>query len=420
MKTTSPRHICRTLSAFVPGLLPCLLALPLAGLLTVSSPASSQPYNPPEGSPAYWETPGFREHPISGPQDARGIVFWSHGVNGKNVQWKGKPAPYIKAFASNGWDIVKINRNNLHECGWTCSGVKHVADLKQRAQKARAEGYKHIVAAGQSYGGAISLEAAEVPGLIDVVIAAAPGHGSDACGSGSGAGRISDTLTGQLVTSIAKVKSPRIVLTMADGDECMGFNNPTAALRQALVKSGTQFVFLDDQMPIRGHGAANSHQFAAWYQLCLVSFANPQNTPDGKETRCAPPDPVPRYLLTAGFTLPTMQPANIESMIGSWSGEYSVGRQRTRNICVAVTDQENSAIRARSFWGAGPKNDLSMNRSPMRRFEETGDGVFLYKRGKYRMRLARGDSSDSLELLIVAASGREFQATLKRGCRLHN
>lgn len=413
MVTKTARVLSRPILTIAP-------AIVVAGLMAVSSPVVSQPYNPPDGSPAYWETAGFREHRVKGPEDARGVLFWSHGVSGKNVQWKSRPARFIKAFASNGWDIIKINRNNLHECGWTCSGVKHVADLKERAQKARAAGYKHIIAAGQSYGGAISLEATEVPGLIDVVIAAAPGHGSDACGSGTGAGRIADTLTAELASAISKAKSPRIVLTMADGDECMGFNNPTAALRDALAGSGAQFVFLDDQMPIRGHLAAGTRQFAEWYQLCLVSFANPQNTPDGKETRCAAPDPVPRYLVSPGFTFPTMQPANVESMVGSWSGEYDLGRQRTRNICVAITDQESDGIRTYSFWGAGSKNNLSMSRSPFRRFEKTGDGVFLYKRGKYRMRLVRGDSVDSIDLLIVTRTGREFQATLKRGCRLHS
>jgi pimeloyl-ACP methyl ester carboxylesterase len=242
-----------------------LLAISTMICAATTPPVIAQPYDPPEGSPAYWETPGFKNHTIDGPKQARGILFWSHGVSGTRVQWKSAPPKFIKQFANNGWDIVKINRNNLHECGWTCSGVKHVADLKSRAEKARAAGYKHVIAAGQSYGGAISLEAAATPGLIDVVIAAAPGHGSDACGSGTGAARIADSLTDDLVSTISAVKSPRIVLTMAEGDECMGFNNPTAALRRALVKIGKHFVFLDTEMPIGGHLAALTNQFDAWY-----------------------------------------------------------------------------------------------------------------------------------------------------------
>ena len=383
-------------------------------------PAISQPYDPPDGSPAYWETPGFKHNSIDGPKDARGILFWSHGVNGKNVQWKSPPPKFIKMFATNGWDIVKINRNNLHECGWTCSGVKHVADLKARAEKARAAGYKQVIAAGQSYGGAIALEAATTPGLIDVVIAAAPGHGSDACGSGTGGARIADSLTDDLVRTISGVKSPRIILTMAGGDECMGFNNPTNALRTALVKNGAQFLFLDSTMPIRGHLAARSNQFDAWYGLCLYSFADPHSTPEDIETKCAAPVPVPRYLLPYGFALPDTPDGNPASLVGGWSGEYDLGRQRTRNICVAITHETDDSIQGPSFWGAGPKNKLSMNRSGARDYEKTGDGEYLYRRGKYRMKLSRTDSPDILDLLIVTGSGREFETKLKRGCRLHH
>ena len=297
--------------------------------------------------------------------------------------------------------------------------MKHVADLKRRIKKARTEGYKHVIAAGQSYGGAISLEAASESGLVDAVIAAAPGHGSDACGSGLGGARIANTLTDDLIGTIADVKSPRIVLTMADGDECMGFNKPMKPLRAALDKNGARFIFLDSTMPIRGHLAARTNQSDEWYQVCLLNFVYPDSTPEAKETKCATPNPVPRYLTPYGFELPGRPADKPDSLIGGWGGEYELNNSHTRNICVVVTAEREHTTQAHSLWGAGSQNKLSMSGSN-RDFVKYDDRIFEYERGKYRMKLSRTDSPDTLALDIVTTSGREFEATLKRGCRLHH
>ena len=99
-----------------------------------------------------------------------------HGVSGDNEQYKYPPAPVLRRFESAGWDVVKINRNNLYEHGWTSSGVRHRDDAIERARAAKASGYKSVILAGQSYGGAISLEANAKAAGIDGVMALSPGH----------------------------------------------------------------------------------------------------------------------------------------------------------------------------------------------------------------------------------------------------
>ena len=51
------------------------------------APVTAQPCDPPDDRPAYWEVDGFKQHPATGPERVTGIVFWSHGVDVRNVQW---------------------------------------------------------------------------------------------------------------------------------------------------------------------------------------------------------------------------------------------------------------------------------------------------------------------------------------------
>jgi pimeloyl-ACP methyl ester carboxylesterase len=112
--------------------------------------------------------PAFSE-PARGPQQAKGVVVWSHGrsINSEDSQ---SPTPvYLKSLREDGWDVLRFNRlakvDSLGES--TRHLVDHVAELKQR-------GYKRVVLAGQSFGGFLSLMAADATPEVDAVIATAP------------------------------------------------------------------------------------------------------------------------------------------------------------------------------------------------------------------------------------------------------
>jgi hypothetical protein len=127
---------------------------------------------------------------------------------------------------------------------------------------------------------------------------------------------------------------------------------------------------------------------------------------------------VPRYLTPYGFDLPQAPKGESASILGAWSGEYDLKNSRKRNICVAVVEEREHTIQVHSLWGSGTKNKLSMIRN-YRDFIKYDGGSFEFKRGGYRMQLSRTDTPDTLDLKIVTRSGREFEATLRRGCRLH-
>ena len=259
--------------------------------------AQSEATVPPGGDPAlackqkpdgraYWVEYGFCDLPVKGPAQAKGLVLWSHGVSGDKESYRNPPAPVVRRLAMAGWDVVKINRNNLYEKGWVSSGVRHRDDAIARAANAKARGYRSVVLAGQSYGGAISLEANAKAQGIDGVLALSPGHGSDAA-SGGGNYR---NLNRYLLEALAAQKGGRVVVLVAPDDHLhpdrstgSGFGKQ---MRDALAASGRPYIVFDENGPIKGHGAGTTAQFATLFGACVVKFLDPSQPAAAGETVC--------------------------------------------------------------------------------------------------------------------------------------
>ena len=396
-----------------------LAAIGVAALIPVG--AVAQPYDPPPSAwTAYWDVPAFKDHPYKGPAAARGVMFWSHGVSGKLEQYHAPPPEVVRDFARAGWDVVKIQRNNLHENGWTASGTRHVTDLVERIEKAHAQGYRRIIAAGQSYGGAISIEASARTDKLFAVFATGPGHGSDTCGtvSGSQGGhRIADTLQRRLSEALSRMTAPRAIVVMAAKDECQGFNDPGPAIRAGLAAAPGKFVFLDETMPMAGHSAAFLPQFRTWYGACVQRFLDPDVEPTGKETRCPPPAGDARFLFPPDYRLPSA--VATDRLIGPWSGVLTrtpAGTADGQEICIAIETHDAKGVGAMTAFGAGPERRLAMS-SARRQLRREGDAfVYAVASNSYRMTLTlRG--RDGLDGASVAACGKvTYAASLARGC----
>src|SRR5579871_654613 len=74
-------------------------------------------------------------------------------TDGDKEQYKSPPPPIVRRLEPAGWDVIKINRNNLYERGWASSDVRHRDDAIERAHAAKASGYRNVILAGESYGG---------------------------------------------------------------------------------------------------------------------------------------------------------------------------------------------------------------------------------------------------------------------------
>lgn len=390
-----------------------VLALPV--LLCAETARADHYAGPPDAWTAYWTEPAFSDAPPKGPQAATGMIFWSHGVQGRNPQYHQHPPAVIRRLARVGWDVIKVQRNNLFESGWTSVGAKHVADLSHRVDEARAQGYRAVVAAGQSYGGAISIETAAINRGIDAVLAFSPGHGSDA--RGEGAGRLYENLTQRLIEALGRMQTGRAVVLVAEGDDLHPREVRGPQVGAALAQLGIPYLLFDERMPIKGHGAGGLLQFDVWYGACLVGFLDPAKRPRVGEHPCPAPSPLPLFLYPADLAVKPPAPglaSTLAELSGKWSGRFPDESERGREVQVVV--EEIDATRARFVYttGAGWNSDLAMG---FVRREARVEGTRLVSSLANRptIELSPGPGSGLATLVYTTASGRVFKTTLKRG-----
>jgi hypothetical protein len=390
-----------------------VLAVLAASVATAAVAEPARPV-PPGGDPAmacgqtpdgraYWAEYGYCDQPVRGPAGALGLILWSHGVSGQRDQYKGSPPPFVRRLSQAGWDVVKVNRNPLYEHGWTASGGKHVDDLVQRARQANGQGYARVIAAGQSFGGVISIEAnARAPNVFYGVVAASPGHGSDSPSftpGASGSGYFN--LDRYLLDALAGQHSGRLVVSLPPGD-LLHPNRDSDPIgpkaRKILASSGLPFVQFDESLPITGHGAASTNQFDTWFGGCLQTFLDPRRPAASGETKCASPDPVPAFLLPAGFKSPMAGQAGAARWLGVWDGRWPGYAAEFR----LIVDKVQGTTAAMYYCvGAGPKRDLSM-------------ACYRYTNGRLeggKIVVDRGNAR-TLEL-VLSADGRKVDATHK-------
>jgi hypothetical protein len=405
------------LSAFVvrPAMTFALTVLAAASLATTAVAEDKRAVAPggdpalacgqlPDGR-AYWTEYAFCDTPVRGPGASAGLILWNHGMDGHNDQYKTAPPFVVRRLArSGGWDVVKLNRNPLHERGWTASGNKHVDELVQRARQARTQGYARVIAAGQSYGGAIALEAnARAADVFYGVFAVSPGHGSDASSPGGSTRGIYFILDKYLLDPLAGQNNARVVVSVPPGDALHPNRDSDPIgpkIRKLLLARGLPFVQFDETLPITGHGAAYTGQFDAWFGPCLQAFLDPRRAVPPGETRCAPPDPVPAFLLPAGLTIPAPGQDGTARWLGAWDGRWPGFAAEVRFV---IDKAEGKTASLYYCVGPGPQRNLSM-------------ACGRYTNGRLEGNRIVVDSGRGPMLeLILGADGRSIDVTHKSG-----
>ena len=250
-----------------------LAALVVATALMPAAPAA--------GMDAYEVVPAYDDHPIVGPAHAKGLVIWNHGLQGTMTQYKFPPPFIVMGLAVRGWDVVKLNRNPTYENDWTNAGQRHVARLIEEAKGAEAKGYKRVILAGQSYGGAIALEAARTYPAY-AVIAMAPGIGQIAI-HGIPSDRNSDMIAQATYRQVADTVASRIVFVLPVDDEYERDVNRAPHVRELMAGKSTPYILVDTQ--VKGHLGGYTLAFAP-YADCAMWFLNPDFAPHPGEFRC--------------------------------------------------------------------------------------------------------------------------------------
>jgi len=233
---------------------------------------------------AYWTEPAYESYPAKGPDKALGLVIWNHGVDGQLPQYKGPPIPAIEGLAARGWDVIKLNRNPVWENSWANAGQRHVARVAEEVAAARKEGYRRIVVAGQSYGGAIALAAAGAIDGLWAVIATAPGTGQEMRGDHTAGDKWTQAIAQQTYEQLHGARSTRLVVVFPDADEFIGIKRGAKA-RAILAEKHLPFVVIDETAPLKGHHAAYSDAFNP-SAACIGYFLDPATRVAGGEFRC--------------------------------------------------------------------------------------------------------------------------------------
>jgi len=372
----------------------------------------------PEGGPptaftAYWTVPGFADISDRGPEKAVGVIFWSHGVRGTAPQYQGQPPLLIRDLAQRGWDVVKINRNNLFEVDWSGSGLKHVADLEARVGEAKRRGYRHVVVAGQSYGGAISLEVAKRRDDILAVMAFAPGHGSDA-ETGLSSRRLYENLIGLTVEQIRNTKAQRLWISLPSGDTLMPDEGRSEKARAALIATGKPFFLVDEKAPVRGHGSVATSQYRLWYGKCVQDVVNPTREISNGAQPCDVPNPAPRFLYPTSIAVKApgkdLRP-DLAALSGRWIGAFEDNGMEVEIIVEAIEENKATVV---VVTGAGPNLLFSMGSGRYQARIEGATLRFAYSDGR-PLTVSRDAARNHLELVVHAREGgRTFRAGLNR------
>ena len=209
----------------------------------------------------------FRASPLHwrhAPQQAAGVVLWSHGYGGATSDNRNSNAPgFLSVLNDAGFDIYRFDRSPQED-----DIAASLARLLREAPLLRAAGYRRVIMAGQSRGAWQSiLLAGAMPEVVDAVIAAAPAaHGSDAAGHTMAVDDFRRALSGLTAAR------PRLAVALFDGDPYDPDVTARSSLVEALVDRRTAPTLLLRPPTIRGHGGATELSFTQTYGACLLTF----------------------------------------------------------------------------------------------------------------------------------------------------
>jgi hypothetical protein len=252
--------------AHTPGRLPCQLWL--RDLEIVFPGREWAPAPPPEGA-------GWREEMREtvpdprflwwGPARAQGVVLWAHGRNTGGEDSRGRqPQAWLRHLNNAGYDIWRFDRDPAADFVARAAGWMR-ADLAAL----RAQGYRRVVAAGQSRGGWNALQALDTPGLAEVAIAIAPA----ALGTMDEAGQARQmaALRG-VVAAATGAAATRVAVANFRDDPFDGLPEERAAVLRALAPQAAAFLLIDRPEGLQGHAAGASAAFSLRFGPCLLRF----------------------------------------------------------------------------------------------------------------------------------------------------
>ena len=213
---------------------------------------------------------------LRGAQTAKGVVIWSHGL----ASWMqidaalSKSPEYLTLLHDNGWDVIRYQRTSTSARDLE-GNAKHLA---AEVDVLKAQGYAHVVLAGQSAGAMISLMAAGKTTNAHAVIALAPA----CCGADRQSWQFNRN-AGMLVDAEDDIHRGRVMVAF-------WLNDPYDPDRRGPVAERTftghnvAHLVLDHPTGTDGHKWGNGKSFVERFGKCVLDVVGDDPMP--KQSEC--------------------------------------------------------------------------------------------------------------------------------------
>ena len=209
-----------------------------------------------------------------GPAAAAGVVYFIDGLDpSARLPDDFRPTyPYLYALNSRfGWDVINAKYpNSDHDVA--SSIPRSVAYVAAKIKSLRAEGYKKIVLAGQSWGAWVSINVADkadsAKGLDALMIVAPAAYGSRIW-HGKDNPYYLKNLT-EYIRSVKSLRTPTVAVFFEGDDFDPG---DRGEVTDAFFRRSQTHLLLIDRPPgFNGHGAGWLPSFADIYTACINDF----------------------------------------------------------------------------------------------------------------------------------------------------
>jgi dienelactone hydrolase len=214
-----------------------------------------------------WLAPAYPELAKLGPTGAAGAVIWSHGTSANTEDSDAPTPPFMARLRKAGWDTFRLNRLRAND-----TFAASTQALLQAVRRLKQQGYRRVALAGQSFGGFLSLKAADASDDVDAVIATAPA----AYGTYADQYETWRANATGLYPLLAQVRRARVMLFFFHGDEFDPGGRGERS-RDILAEHRLDYVVIDQPRQLTTHWAAATPLFAGLYGGCILAFLEATN-----------------------------------------------------------------------------------------------------------------------------------------------
>jgi pimeloyl-ACP methyl ester carboxylesterase len=259
------------LSPAGPGLMPAEAAIGAGSVADVAvRPLKLTEYNPLRVS-------------NKGPALAEGVIYFVDGLNSNSRSRDDYHVTYPYIYGLNnrdGWDVIAAKFPNAERYSFrSLPGSSEY--LIERLAELRAQGYKRVVLAGQSWGAWLTVDVArrkEAQPLVDAIMLTAPAN----YGTRDWGGKPNpyfDLNKTEFLQNIKDIRIPTIATFFRDDEFDPGGRGPVT--RDTLVRNHVASLVIDSPAGFIGHGAGWMPEFDYRFGACINTFLR-----QPKDMRC--------------------------------------------------------------------------------------------------------------------------------------